>query len=357
MPPVIFAIAANNITESGAVIVWRTTEASTSLVEYGITPAYGSVTSLSPTRVTGHSKTIGGLQASTTYHYRISSADSTGNLAISGDNTFTTPEAPGGGPSIISGIWVSRITSNTAVINWNTDDEATSQVEYGTTPSYGLSSVPDSALLIGHRQTITGLLPNTRYHFRVLSTDISGNPSVSGDYVFTTGGPPDANPPPDIQNFMAVPGNQSITLSWNGPSDPDFMGVRIRYRTDRFPIDINDGILLGDFTQLPDEVMTANHSGLQNGVTYYYSASSYDSRGNYQSTMHASATPSFSGDNFSISGGGGCGMMVFPINKKPGGPEQAADMMGLLTVMLILWIRRKIRHLKPHAFASRILLD
>jgi hypothetical protein len=77
MPPVIFAIAATNITDTGAVIVWSTDEGSSSLLEYGTTAAYGLVTSLSSTLVTEHGETVGGLQASTTYHYRISGVDAT----------------------------------------------------------------------------------------------------------------------------------------------------------------------------------------------------------------------------------------------------------------------------------------
>jgi hypothetical protein len=349
MPPVIFAIAATNITDTGAFIVWSTDEASSSLLEYGTTAAYGLVTSLSSTLVTEHGETVGGLQASTTYHYRISGVDATGNLAISGDNTFTTSEAPGVPPSIISGVSASRITSSSAVIGWHTRGTATSQVEYGTDTSYGSSSVSDSTLLAKHRQVIAGLTSNTLYHYRVVSVNRTGNPSVSGDYVFITADSSNSTPPGDVQNFTAVGGDRTIVLSWNGPSDPDFSGVRIRYKTDGFPIDINDGTLLGDFTELPNEVMTANHAKLQNGVTYYYSASSYDGHGNYQSTMHATATPSFSGGDFSGSIGGGCGM-VFPTDGRPGGPGQAADMTGLLTTMLLLWIRRIIRNLKSQPF-------
>jgi hypothetical protein len=98
-----------------------------------------------------------------------------------------------------------------------------------------------------------------------------------------------------------------------------------------------------------NECHDRHHAKLQNGVTYYYSASSYDGHGNYQSTMHATATPSFSGGDFSGSIGGGCGM-VFPTDGRPSGPGQAADMTGLLTTMLLLWMRRIIRNLKSQPF-------
>ena len=257
MPPVITTISANNISDSSTVITWTTDEASTSLVEYGTTAFYGLVTSLSSTFVTGHSKTIGGLQPATTYHFRISGIDATGNLAMSGDNTFTTSEAPGAPLSIISGVSASLITSGNADIGWSTDEIAASQVEYGTTASYGSASAFNPALITSHTHTLPGLLPSTLYHYRVRNTNATGNLFVSGDHVFITAGPPDATPPADVQNFMAVPGSQSVTLHWTGPSDPDFIGVRILYRTDRFPANLNDGTLLGDFTGWKNQIPLA----------------------------------------------------------------------------------------------------
>jgi chitodextrinase len=40
--------------------------------------------------VTSHSITLTGLTASTTYNFQVSSADASGNIAASGNQTFTT---------------------------------------------------------------------------------------------------------------------------------------------------------------------------------------------------------------------------------------------------------------------------
>lgn len=173
--------------------------------------------------------------------------------------------------------------------------------------------------------------------------DTSGNESGYSNEVSKTVA--DTTPPGDVQNFTAVGGDQRITLSWTNPPDSDFVGVRIHYRTDHFPADINDGTLLGDFTGQPNQTASTAHTGLQNGVTYYYSASSYDASGNYQSTAQASATPSTSADNPNSTSSGGCGM-IFRKDGEHLGPGQAADMMVLLAVPLIALMRRKIQSLK-----------
>jgi hypothetical protein len=97
--PVISAISAVQITASTASIVWSTDKLSTSQVSYGTTTAYGSTTALDSNLITSHAVALSGLAASTTYHYRVLSRDSNGNLTTSADATFTTAAATtsGGG--------------------------------------------------------------------------------------------------------------------------------------------------------------------------------------------------------------------------------------------------------------------
>ncbi|MCX9028215.1 MAG: carboxypeptidase regulatory-like domain-containing protein [Candidatus Methanoperedens sp.] len=88
--PTIFSIRSSSITSPTATISWTTDESSDTQVEYGITTSYGISTELNTSLGTSHSQTFSGLTVSTLYHYRVKSKDAAGNLAISGDNTFTT---------------------------------------------------------------------------------------------------------------------------------------------------------------------------------------------------------------------------------------------------------------------------
>lgn len=99
-PPTISNVASGAISSTGATITWTTNEASDSIVEYGLTTAYGqsaSATSL----VTAHSVSLGSLSASTLYHYRVKSKDASNNQATSGDYTFTTSASGGGSTEYI----------------------------------------------------------------------------------------------------------------------------------------------------------------------------------------------------------------------------------------------------------------
>jgi len=89
-PPVISGVAAGLVASSGATIVWTTDEPSDSFVEYGATSLYGNQTPLDAGLIVSHAQTLSALAPSTLYHYRVSSRDAAGNLAVSGDFTFTT---------------------------------------------------------------------------------------------------------------------------------------------------------------------------------------------------------------------------------------------------------------------------
>ncbi len=178
-PPAISAIIAGSIVSTGATISWTTDVAADSQVEYGTTTAYGSATTLNPALVTSHSVALSGLTANTLYHFRVRSKDAAGNLSVSADSTFTTSADA---TPVISAVAAGSIT----VITWTTDKPADSQVEYGATTAYGLSSGLNTAMTTSHSVALSGLTANTLYHFRVRSKDAGDNLAVSADSTFTT---------------------------------------------------------------------------------------------------------------------------------------------------------------------------
>jgi hypothetical protein len=88
--PIIEAVDTTIVTGTRATIRWQTDEVADAQVEYGTTASYGSTSALDPTLLETHSATIRGLLPGTLYHFRVISADATGNLSVSTDATFST---------------------------------------------------------------------------------------------------------------------------------------------------------------------------------------------------------------------------------------------------------------------------
>lgn len=99
--PVITGVGATGITASTATVTWDTNELADGQVEYGLTPNYGTSLPLNTTPSTTHNQGLSDLLPRTTYHYRVTSRDSTGNLSASSDYTFTTTDITVATPQFI----------------------------------------------------------------------------------------------------------------------------------------------------------------------------------------------------------------------------------------------------------------
>lgn len=87
--PSISNIVVTDVNTTSVKVTWTTDENSSSSVDYGISDSYGSSGS-GDGSTTSHSVSLSSLSAGTTYHYKVKSADSSGNSAESADNTFST---------------------------------------------------------------------------------------------------------------------------------------------------------------------------------------------------------------------------------------------------------------------------
>ncbi len=82
-------------------------------------------------------------------------------------------------PPAISGLVASPAPGGTASVAWSTSEPADSRVDYGTSSNALTSSQVHPALVTAHMVTLTGLLPNTTYFYRVRSADASGNAATA----------------------------------------------------------------------------------------------------------------------------------------------------------------------------------
>jgi glucose/arabinose dehydrogenase/PKD repeat protein len=167
----------------------------------------------------------------------------------------------------ISGRTATNITGTSARITWNTNEGATSQVEYGLTTSYGSLSPLDATLVTAHSVALSGLAPNTTYNYRVISSDAAGNQKGSANSTFETAAAPDTIPPsiPTGLTATAVSTTQ-INLSWSASTD----NVQVTgYQVFR------SGNLVGTST-----TTSYNDTGLSPSTPYSYTVQAVDAAAN-----------------------------------------------------------------------------
>jgi len=73
-----------------------------------------------------------------------------------------------------------------ARVTWTTDVPGTSRVDYGETTFYEVGTVTEDDLVTEHEVVLTGLTPETFYHYQIISVDQFDNEVESADLTFST---------------------------------------------------------------------------------------------------------------------------------------------------------------------------
>ena len=157
---------------------------------------------------------------------------------------------------VISNVSAGNITSSGATITWNTDELATSQVEYGLTTAYGTTypTSDSSADKTSHSVALSGLSAGTLYHYRVISKDASGNTATGSDGTFTTSAGSGSHELPDTGQTT------SYTDTFGEDSDYQPSAAQMSYT------DNGDGTVTDNRTGLM-WVKDGNSAGCNDGTT------------------------------------------------------------------------------------------
>ncbi|HXB15578.1 MAG TPA: PKD domain-containing protein [Solirubrobacteraceae bacterium] len=199
-------------------------------LEYGTSEAYGSSVPCSPPPGSGSSDVgvsgaISGLTANTTYHFRVRAKNSNATASLGADTTLKTSEPPA--PKVktepASGILAKAATLN-ATVNPEGSEVTECKLEYGTSEAYG-SSVPCSpppgsgSSDVAVSGAISGLTPNTTYHFRVRAKNANPTASTGSDATFKTTEEGESAPPKVKTEPASAIGANAATL--NATVDPE----------------------------------------------------------------------------------------------------------------------------------------
>ncbi len=200
--------------------------------EWGTSTSYGSKTSeYGPgywTDAFPQHILVSGLNPNTTYHFRLVARNVAGT-SHANDLTFTTLAKP---PAVTT-MTATNVTHDSAQLNGSVNPNGGSTTyyfEYGTTANYGSktnnANAGSGTSAVSVNSPITGLSPNTTYHFRVVATN-NGGTNSGNDLIFTTL----AIPLPAVAAYGNILGGDrsrqdKVTYSFPGQAGPFFLSYQ-----------------------------------------------------------------------------------------------------------------------------------
>lgn len=132
--------------------------------------------------------------ANSGYHFTTWSDNNTQNprriIMVTSNKTVTANFAPDDSEAPIISNETSAPSSNSTVISWTTNENSSSQVQYGLNQNYGYatSESDTSPRVTSHSIILANLKPCARYFYRVISSDTTSNQSASAQKTFSTSG-------------------------------------------------------------------------------------------------------------------------------------------------------------------------
>jgi phosphodiesterase/alkaline phosphatase D-like protein len=238
--------------------------------DYGINQSYGMTVTAQPAVVTATvdgpvSATVSGLLPNTVYHYRVVAS---GAEVVAGENvTFTTAAVP---PTVSTGE-ATGLTGDGATLHGTANAEnaeTTVAFEYGLDTAYGETLDATPAMVTGIVSeavtcTVTGLLPNTTYHYRAVGTNVGG-PAYGEDRAFATA---------PVAPVVATDSAGDVTEA------SAVLHGTVNARNDETAVAFRYGLVSGAYEHtattesvagLEDTLVSAALSGLAPNTTYYY---------------------------------------------------------------------------------------
>ncbi|MBF0479019.1 MAG: fibronectin type III domain-containing protein [Candidatus Omnitrophica bacterium] len=244
------------------------------------------------------SKSIAGLNASTTYYARVRAYDAAGNVSSNSSSVTgtTSSAADTQAPSAPTTVTLGSPTSSTLTLSWSgaIDNVAVTgyKIDISTSSAFTTMLTGYNNLDVGNvlSKSITGLSTNTMYYARIRAYDAAANiSSNSSTATGTTSAAADTQAPtvPAIIT-LASPTLSSLSLSWSGATDN--VGVT-GYKIDVSTNNIFTSPVTGYSNLDVGNVLNKSITGLTAGTTYYARVRAYDAAGNISSNSAvASAT-------------------------------------------------------------------
>ena len=180
---------------------------------------------------------------------------------------------------VISGVNATSIVATSATIVWITNEETTSQVEYGLTTDYGSMTALDTTPVTSHSVILTGLTPYRTYHYKVKSRSVSGFGSELADFTFTTTDDTAPSKPVVTDDGASATSPTELHATWTS-SDPESGIAEYQYviGTTAGGTDVVSWTSVGTDTEVTQTGLT-----LTWGAVYYFSVKAKNGQGTWSS--------------------------------------------------------------------------
>ena len=231
----------------------------------------------------------------TSYDYRLTAIDTTGNESTPSTAVTATPNpAPGTtAPATPTGLSATAGDA-TVALAWtaNTETDLAGYHLYrrptgGTWPTTATKELPGTATT----WTDTTVTNNTSYDYRLTAIDTTGNESTPSTAVTATPNPgPDTTAPATPTGLSATAGDATVALAWTANTETDLAGYRLYRRPTggTWPTTATKA-LTGTATTWTDTTVT-------NNTSYDYRLTAIDTTGNESTPSTAvTATPKAAG--------------------------------------------------------------
>ncbi len=254
---------ASDANTNSVIITWKTNIEANSNVEFKSEGEDASQVAGDASYVKDHKVEIKNLKSDTNYSFKVKSRNKEDNIAESeGILSFKTKslQAAFNVNPQVSELNQLELTATTAKINWTTESETTSWVEYGTTKALGKLAGNDT-LTIDHVVELVNLTPGNTYYYRVKGQDENGDSYQSKILSFTALVKPSITSKPQVKVA-----NDSATITWKTNVDTDSI---VEYGlTNKYGDSTGTGILSKDH-----EVVVGN---LSQDTTYHFRVGGVD---------------------------------------------------------------------------------
>lgn len=243
---------------------------------------YRSINNISFSQIastSGTSYVDGGLQE-VAYYYKVQACDSANNCGVQTQSATETPTGKYITPAeLVSAPRVTEISTRKGTVNWSTDRNSDSRIQYGlSSGNYFSTEAAISTQTTDHAVELNNLTAGTTYFYRARWTDADGNIGTSSEYSFTT------SPAPVVKEATAKTSLTSAVVTF---TSKDAAKVKVYYgRSEGF------GGVTELNTSLSESTYSLDLAELEDGAKYFYKINTFDSDNNeYEGNVYAFSTP------------------------------------------------------------------